>query len=436
MLKNKVIEELEQKISSVENEKEEYRIKHSNLQTKIGEIQTNNDSLFQQLASTQARLKEVEFDIQMKKEKYESAGFRESIIRMQNDLDDCQQQLVSSKLDRDALLQKLQVLEFEKSEVKSDNIKMWQIIRDYEEKVRNLENNSKDLALTYESKFKVLQNENKSLQNENSKLSRKAEESIQDCENLSKEYRSLLNQISTSDETKKNNQSHRDEKLIREAYETEIKRLSAIMQNSEETRKQLIEKYSEDIDTIKESYEKAIKIQTEHFKLFKDKVEQELESLYTKLKKKEDSKKSQFESRNTPKSQGRQRDSITDLIRENALKESNLKVLRTEAKTFNSKISKLKSRNADLKSKISNLQQIIDSNPRLKRLVEKQKGELDLTSHKISGQSNPLETEAVINIKEYNDIFEQNVTFKIELEKRNSKITQLEEINSKLQSKY
>ena len=433
-----MIGDLEQRISSIENEKEEYRIKNSSIQTKLSGLQQERDLLIQQISTSQARIKELEFEIQIKKEKYESVGFRESVIRIQNELDSWQQLLASTKLDRDSISKRLQTLEYEKSEVKSDNIKMCQLIREYEDKVRVLENNSKDLMLTYESKLKVLQSENKSLHSENDKLSRKAEESILDWENLTKEYKTLLNQLTSSkikDEQLKLN--NKEEKLIRDAYESELKKLSILLQSSEDIKKQMIEKYTEELESIKENYDKTIKIQTEHFKLFKDRIEQEFESLNSKLKKKEDSKKPQHESGNTPKTYSKPKDSITDLIRENTLKESNLKVLRNEAKAFNGKITKLKTRNAELKSKIMNLQSIIDSNPRLKKLIDKQKGELDTTTHKMSVTPYFFNiSDASIGMKEYNEILEQNISLKIEWEKKNSKVLQLEQLNSKIQSKH
>ena len=65
------------------------------------------------------------------------------------------------------------------------------------------------------------------------------------------------------------------------------------------------------------------------------------------------------------------------MLRDCSIKEANLKNAKSEVKDLKSQVAKLKNSNTDLKSKITNLREIIESNPRTKRVLERQKGEIN-----------------------------------------------------------
>ena len=57
--------------------------------------------------------------------------------------------------------------------MKTDNMKMCQIIRDYEFQVLELQNKEKEASVTLEARIKILSTDNKSLKAENKKLLKK-----------------------------------------------------------------------------------------------------------------------------------------------------------------------------------------------------------------------------------------------------------------------
>lgn len=149
---------------------------------------------------------------------------------------------------------------------------------------------------------------------------------------------------------------------MRKEYEQELARINHILSHSEDNKKQIIEKYAQELSTLKETYESTIQIQKSTFTLFKDKVDTELQWLQKFMKNKP--KHPKFHER------------YTDLLQELSTKESNLKSSKTEVKSLKSQITKLKSLSKDLRGKNSELHKVIDANPRAKRMLEKQNTDL------------------------------------------------------------
>ena len=352
-----------------ENEKEEYRIRYNQLQEKTDSLEKSNEKLSERVAGLQAELKEAELELKTKQQKFESLNHRESLIRIQNELEDCQKEMVSLKSQRGTIAQKLQNCDSEKAELKSDNIKMCQIIREYESRISQLENSSKNSALTLEAKIKSLSSENNSLNKDIKKLYSQLEESNNDCERITKEYKQLLNQITDNkSDQQKRQKMQKAHKLMKEEYEIELKRISSILDQSEDTKKQLIEKYAQELDSLKDSYERTITIQKENLKIYTQKAEEEM----NKLQRRKDTK-----------NKG-QKDRLSELVRECSLKEANLKTTRGDNKTLKVQISKLKNSNKELRKKILELNGIIDVNPRAKRMLERQKGDLEMNYNRFA----------------------------------------------------
>ena len=339
----------------------------------------------------------------------------------------------SLKVERDQLLQKFKYSESEKVDIKNDNIKMCQIIRDYETKVYELQSCGKESQITLEAKMKQINNENKSLKAENMKLAKRMEEWNYDCEKLTQEYKSLLKEVSTSKlKDQKQNLKVRKEKSLRQEYEAELKRISAILDQSEDNKKGIIEKYAQEIENLKETFERTIAIQKENFKIFKEKVDEEFDFVEKKLYKK-NGKSKNF-------SKGKDKDRVSDLLREITVKEVNLKTLKSDWKSLKTTVSKLKNKNKELKNKVWNLNKIIDSYPRAKRLLEKQNGEIDYSFSRIKTEMSRKSYEGIpdggcnITVREHNELLEQNINMKIENNKLKNSVVQLEEINVKLES--
>ena len=124
------------------------------------------------------------------------------------------------------------------------------------------------------------------------------------------------------------------------------------------------------------------------------------------------------------------------MLRECSIKEANLKSAKGEVKNLKSQVAKLTNSNTDLKSKITNLREIIDSNPRTKRLLERQKGEINNGFKRYSPtKATSDQNENNFTVKEQNESLEQIIALKIDINKSNSNVTYLEEIISKLKSK-
>lgn len=195
-----------------------------------------------------------------------------------------------------------------------------------------------------------------------------------------------------------------------------------------------IEKYAQELDSLKESYERTISIQKETMRIFSEKVDEEIEILEKKLSK---SSKTKQDTRTSSHIPSKERDRLSDILREVASKEANLKAVKAEAKTLRSQVTKLKQRNKELSLKVGELKEVIDSNPRTKRMLEKQKGKLNNSYTRLSS-NHPLGEPAAtitIGLKEYNEVVDQNIALKIENSKLKNSVEQLEELNSKLEGK-
>lgn len=228
MQKAKKIEALEQKLTTLDNEKEEYRIKYSSVQGKIEDAEKRRAEMYDQLLHAENMIKELQNELQIKKEKYESLGQKEAFIRIQNELEQSQESMVTFQAQRDSLAHKLQFIEKEKAELKTDNLKMCQIIREYEQKNRSLLTEIEDLKITNSSKAKLIKSELKSLQKENQILLQKASESNSDCEKLSLEYKSLLTQLSNFKlKSHESVLSQKEDKQLLKDYSKELTRLTS-----------------------------------------------------------------------------------------------------------------------------------------------------------------------------------------------------------------
>ena len=294
--------------------------------------------------------------------------------------------MASTRVHRDELIQKIQLVELERNETKSDNMKMCSIIREYEYKINNLESTGTDVSLTLEAKIRVLKSENKSLEKENEKLFKRAEESNNDCEKLTLEYKQLVAQISDNKVTdQKQRRKSMEERALTQQYEAEIRRVSSILEQADQTKKELIEKYASELAVVKDTYEKTISLQKDNMKNYRQKVEEELDFMHSKLQ----NRREKLNNRNNSKNDRypKERDRLSDILRDFASKEATVKSLRGEAKTLKTQISKLKIKNKDFKSKIIELKEIIDVNPRAKRMLEKQKGELNTNYQRVSAEN-------------------------------------------------
>lgn len=223
--------------------------------------------------------------------------------------------------------------------------------------------------------------------------------------------------------------------LLRE-YSSEIERLKSKLDQFESEKKAIMEKYTIEIEEMRELYEKTINVQKDHMKIFKQKIDDEMETYEKRLQKSSKSQKS--DNRNSPsRAQTKERDRVSDLLREIAVKEANLKNSKAEIKTLKGQLLKEKQNSKDLKSKISDLREIIDSNPRTKRILEKQKGEINSSFKRYSPSKESFDpsSNANISVKEQNELLEQIITLKLEANKSKTMISQLEEINSKLRSR-
>lgn len=228
-----------------------------------------------------------------------------------------------------------------------------------------------------ESNIKILKSDNKILQNENKKLINQYVEASNDWGKLSSEYKALLEKISESKiSNQKQQRRNKEEKTLRQEYEADLKRISQILDQTEDNKRSIIEKYALEIENLKESYERTIQIQKDNFSIFKEKVDEEFEYMQNKLFKKEEKQRYKL-GQPELKNQIKQRDRLSDILRDLSSKESTLKSAKTELKTLKIQIGKLKTRTTDLKDKIGDLHKIIDSNPRAKRMLEQQKGELN-----------------------------------------------------------
>lgn len=167
-------------------------------------------------------------------------------------------------------------------------------------------------------------------------------------------------------------------------------------------------------------------------RIFSEKVDEEIELLEKKIAKNTKTKQDPRTSAHIPT---RERDRLSDILRDLSSKEANLKALKSESKTLRSQVSKLKQRNKELSSKVNELNEVVDSNPRAKRMLEKQKGKLNgsftrLSSNHPLGEANGAVT---VGLKEYNEVIDQSIALKIENGKLKNSVEQLEELNSKLE---
>ena len=327
-------------------------------------------------------------------------------------------------------------MEQDRDDLKSDNIKMCQFIRELELKVRQYEQEIQDLNITHGSKTKLLKSEIKQLQKDNKSLQAKAEEANNDCERLSCEYKNLLREMSDAKFKSQEIQYEKKEDLmVIKEHEIELKRLNSKLEKYDTDKRQIIEKYTIEIEQIKDQYEKTLTVQKESLKIYKQKVDSEFEHYEKRIQKLEQKNKQSFTG-SPNRHQPKERNRVSDLLRECSIKESNLKSAKSEVKNLKSQVAKLKNSNTDLKSKVTNLREIIEANPRTKRVFERQKGEINNSFKRFSPTKVTCDpNENNITVKEQNELLEQIIALKIDLNKSKSNITQLEETITKLKSK-
>ncbi|CAI2359699.1 unnamed protein product [Moneuplotes crassus] len=438
--KAKKITTLETELKECSKEKDEYYIKFTQNQDKVQVMQRvmdDNARLKTDLENTKSQLGQVRSELDIKKEKYESLENRESYQRVQQQLQEAATEVANLRIQRDHLLNKF---EMENTEVKNDNIKMCQIIRDYEFQVLELQNKEKESSVTLEARIKILSTENKSLKAENKKLLKKISQCNSDCERLSEEYKMLIEEINSNKiKDQKQVLKANKEKSLRQDYEEELKRINNILNQSEDTKKDIIEKYAQELETLRETYQRTIDIQKENFEVFKEKVQQEFGWVEKLLKNKTAKAKTT-----------KVYEKFTDLLRDLSSKESIIRSSKNELKTLKSQVTNLKSKSKELKTRNAELGRVIDSYPRAKKLLEQQKGVLNLSKdsginkslvrsseglHKAGLASEGIGQDvSCITVKEHNELLEQNISMKIETNKLRSTVTQLEEINLKLEN--
>lgn len=83
-------------------------------------------------------------------------------------------------------------IEYEIKDVKRDNVKMCQIIRDYEFQILEIQNSHKEAGVTLEARIKVLETEVKGYKVEIKGLKEKLRESNNDNQRLTEEYKNLV----------------------------------------------------------------------------------------------------------------------------------------------------------------------------------------------------------------------------------------------------
>ena len=280
--KAKKIEQLEQKLITVENEKEEYRIKYSKIQAQSD----NRAEIFNKFMNAESKIADLEKELKLTTNSQEALNQKEAYYRLQAEIEESQSQIASCQAQKDTLLQKYQFVEQDRNDLKSDCMKMCQIIREFEQKVREYEQEVQDINLTNVSKTKVLQSELKQLQKDNKSLQAKAEEANNDCEKLSYEYKNLLREMSdTKFKSKEIQREKKEDLMVIKEYEIESKRLNSKLDKYDSEKRQIIEKYTLEIDQIKEQYEKTITVQKENLKIFTQKVEAEFEHYEKRLHK-------------------------------------------------------------------------------------------------------------------------------------------------------
>ena len=290
-LRQNKIKQLEQKLITVENEKEEYRIKYSTLQAQSDD----RAEIFNKFMDAESKIADLEKELKLKTNSQETLNQKEAYCRLRAEIEALQSQIASCQAQKDTLLQKYQFVEQDRNDIKSDNVKMCQIIRELEQKVREYEQEAQDINLTNGSKIKVLQSELNQLQKDNKSLQAKAEEANNDCERLTYEYKNLLREMSnTKFKSKEIQHEKKEDLMVIKEYEIEFKRLNSKLDKYDSDKRQIIEKYILEIDQIKEQYEKIVTIQKENIKIFKQKVEAEFKHYEKRLQKMEQKNKHSF----------------------------------------------------------------------------------------------------------------------------------------------
>ena len=89
--KTKKIEQLEQKLVTLENEKEEYRIKYSTLQAQSDD----RAEIFNKFMNAESKIAELEKELQLKTNSQEALSQKEAYYRLQAELEASQSKYAS-----------------------------------------------------------------------------------------------------------------------------------------------------------------------------------------------------------------------------------------------------------------------------------------------------------------------------------------------------
>jgi DNA repair exonuclease SbcCD ATPase subunit len=370
--------------------------------------------LSKSLSEREKEFKSLELEYCMKKEKFEALNQQEQLKLAQDELSEYQKSLAQLKIAYETTSMKLLQLEDQNSELKDDNIEMTQIIKDYESKVHEYENAHNVELTTHENVIKTVKTSNKQLKKIKTNLEQKVVELTRDCEKFSEECKSLLEKHANLKQKETNLKNDLKELTAQnKKYEEKIEFQNTVIDNNEASKTQLIEKYRKEIQELKEQYDQTINIQKDHLKMFKKRVEKEIERMNDKLKNKG--------------LINEKRDRMADILKELTMKEATTKGIRSEIKTVKASNTKFKATIRELRLKKKELESIIESNPRTKRLYESKESCLNDIPTKDDDR-------CYITWKEHNELLELNAQLKIENCKHLNKVHEYEENLNHLKS--